>query len=98
MASWEITRQKSLALIGNASAHKIEEETAPRAEAFSIRRLEGSRWRLRRMRSAMGFECHFGTHSTRVDAEVCESHSPSHLRSRSYTGWFSRAMAAGFCT
>ena len=31
-----------------------------RAEAFSIRRLEGSRWRLRRM-LAMGIGCRFGT-------------------------------------
>src|SRR5437870_10641874 len=28
-----------------------------RTEAFSIRRLGGSRWRLRRTRCAMGFEC-----------------------------------------
>ena len=49
MAGW------SLALIGNASAHKIEARTARRAEAFSIRRLEGSRWRLRRTRQLWGF-------------------------------------------
>jgi hypothetical protein len=32
-----------------------------RAKAASISGLEGSRWRLWRMRSARGFECHFGT-------------------------------------
>src|SRR5579862_5212402 len=31
-----------------------------RSEAFSIRRLGGSRWRLRRTRCAMGFECQSG--------------------------------------
>jgi hypothetical protein len=40
----------SLAFIGNASAHKAEAKTYTPAEAFSIRRLEGSRWRLRRTR------------------------------------------------
>src|ERR1700736_1658538 len=49
----------SLALIGNVSARKCRgEELAPIAETFSIRRLEGSRWRLRRT-LAMGIECHF---------------------------------------
>ena len=40
----------SLAFIGNASAHKSGGRRAARAEAFSIRRQEGSRWRLRRTR------------------------------------------------
>src|SRR5215813_12270106 len=35
-------------------------------EAFSVRRLGGSRWRLRRTRYAMGFERQFGSQ------EVCE--------------------------
>ena len=33
------------------------QSTETRSEAFSIRRLGGSRWRLRRTRCAMGFEC-----------------------------------------
>ena len=46
----------SLALIGNASAQTLGVERGSRSEAFSIRRLGGSRWRLRRTRCAMGFE------------------------------------------
>ena len=47
----------SLALIGNASAHdSLGRRRAPRAEAFSIRRLEGSRWRLRRTRQLWGLK------------------------------------------
>jgi hypothetical protein len=34
-----------------------------RSEAFSIRRLGGSRWRLRRTQCAMGFECQSGIES-----------------------------------
>jgi hypothetical protein len=34
-----------------------------RSEAFSIRRLGGSRWRLRRTRCAMGFECQLAAKS-----------------------------------
>ncbi len=51
--------ESSLALIGNASAHEllIEERKFP-TEAFSIRRLEGRRWRLRRT-LAMGNQCRF---------------------------------------
>jgi hypothetical protein len=57
--------EKSLGLIGNVSAQKCPGRSEPFwAEAVSISRLEGSRWRLRQMRSAMGFECQFGTHST----------------------------------
>jgi len=49
----------SLALIGNAWAHDIRgEEVHVLAEAFSIRRLEGSRWRLRRT-LAMENQCRF---------------------------------------
>jgi hypothetical protein len=52
---------ESLAFIGNASAREgRNEEVRVAAEAFSIRRLEGSRWRLRRTR-AMGNGCHSGT-------------------------------------
>ena len=36
------------------------------AETFSMGRQEGSRWCLRRTRSAMGFECHFGNVALRV--------------------------------
>ncbi len=39
---------ESLALIGKASVHDSRVKTCLPAEAFSIRRLEGSRWRLRR--------------------------------------------------
>jgi hypothetical protein len=46
----------SLALIGNASGQDLEEREKSRSEAFSIRRLGGSRWRLRRTRCAMGIE------------------------------------------
>jgi hypothetical protein len=46
----------SLALIGNASGQTLGAERGSRSEAFSIRRLGGSRWRLRRTRGAMGFE------------------------------------------
>ena len=46
----------SLALIGNASGRTLSRRSASRTEAFSIRRLGGSRWRLRRTRCAMGFE------------------------------------------
>jgi len=45
--------EMSLALIGNASAREGRSEEV-RAEAFSIRRLEGSRWRLRRTRLIYG--------------------------------------------
>ena len=38
------TRAKSLALIGSASGRNIGEQQSTRAEALSIRRLEGSRW------------------------------------------------------
>jgi hypothetical protein len=41
-------------------ARKLGRRRELRAEAFSIRRLEGSRWRLRRT-LAMGIECRFGT-------------------------------------
>jgi hypothetical protein len=52
----------SLAFIGNASAHdKLGRRREFRAEAFSIRRLEGSRWRLRRTLGAMEIEWHFNT-------------------------------------
>jgi len=44
----------SLALIGNASAQKLPGRRAG-TEAFSMRRQVGSRWCLRRTRSAMGF-------------------------------------------
>jgi hypothetical protein len=47
----------SLALIGNVSARKCRgKAVALMAETFSMRRLGGSRWRLRRTRSAMGFQ------------------------------------------
>ena len=46
----------SLALIGNASGQTAGDGAGSRSEAFSIRRLRGSRWRLRRTRCAMGFE------------------------------------------
>ena len=52
----------SLALIGNASGQNFGAERGSRSEAFSIRRLEGSRWRLRRARKmplAMEFEWAF---------------------------------------
>src|SRR5207245_8325086 len=45
----------SLALIGNASG-RLWGRAESRSEAFSMRRLGGSRWRLRRTRCAMGFE------------------------------------------
>ncbi len=51
-----ITPEWSLALIGNASGQIFGAERGPRSEAFSMRRLGGSRWRLRRTRCAMGFE------------------------------------------
>src|SRR5215471_2172356 len=49
----------SLALIGNASGRTHRGRRESRCEAFAIRRLGGSRWRLRRtreMRPAMEFE------------------------------------------
>jgi hypothetical protein len=48
-----------LALIGNASGQTFARDGS-RSEAFSIRRLGGSRWRLRRTRGAMGFESTLG--------------------------------------
>jgi hypothetical protein len=54
---WRVQGESSLALIGNASGQDLEEREKTRSEAFSIRRLGGSRWRLRRTRCAMGFEC-----------------------------------------
>src|SRR6266567_1515568 len=60
---WEIARNESpilngwsLALIGNASGQTAGDGAGSRSEAFSIRRLGGNRWRLRRTRCAMGFE------------------------------------------
>src|SRR5271168_1121222 len=53
----------SLALIGNASGQALGVERGSRSEAFSIRRLGGSRWRLRRTRCAMGFERQLATKS-----------------------------------
>jgi hypothetical protein len=58
-------REWSLALIGNASAGYLQTEKESRPEAFSIRRLGGSRWRLRRTRCAMGFERQFGSQELR---------------------------------
>src|ERR1700730_868205 len=57
VAALRIVAGLSLGLIGNASGrtHWVEEKC--RSEAFSISRLGGSRWRLRRTRCAMGFEC-----------------------------------------
>ena len=52
-----------------------------RSEAFSKRKFEGSRWCLRQMRSAMGFECHFGTHSTQTDGRMAQIAGDEHLRS-----------------
>jgi hypothetical protein len=49
-----------LALIGNASLHSSWGGAESRSEAFSITRLEGSRWCLRRTRGAMGFESTLG--------------------------------------
>ena len=40
-----ITRGKSLAFIGSASAQEVDEHPEADAEALSITRLEGSRWR-----------------------------------------------------
>ena len=51
-----LTPELSLALIGNASGADFWGGAGSRIEAFSIRRLGGSRWRLRRTRYAMGFE------------------------------------------
>ena len=51
-----IVSDLSLALIGNASGQTFVGEGGLESEAFSIRRLGGSRWRLRRTRCAMGFE------------------------------------------
>jgi hypothetical protein len=62
----ELFRGWSLALIGNASGRTLGVRRKSRSEAFSIRRLGGSRWRLRRTRCAMGFERQFGSQ------EVCE--------------------------
>ncbi len=53
----------SLALIGNASGKEFPGRRKPTPEAFSIRRLGGSRWRLRQTRWVMGFEWQFGTQS-----------------------------------
>jgi len=36
---------------------ELWQRSGTRSEAFSISRLGGSRWRLRRTRCAMGFEC-----------------------------------------
>jgi hypothetical protein len=49
-------RGLSLALIGNASEQTFWAERGSRSGAFSMRRLGGSRWRLRWTRCAMGFE------------------------------------------
>ena len=46
----------SLTLIGNDSEQTLGVERGTRSEVFSIRRLGGSRWRLRRTRCAMGLE------------------------------------------
>jgi hypothetical protein len=62
-ASLYSTSGLSLALIGNASGQDLEEREKSRSEAFSIRRLGGSRWRLRRTRCAMGFECQLAAES-----------------------------------
>jgi hypothetical protein len=49
--------EKSLAFIGNASAHEGRGEDArSEREAFSIRRLEGSGWRLERRRQLWGLK------------------------------------------
>src|SRR5450755_4899496 len=59
----EITPGLSLALIGNASGADCGGGAGSRSEAFSIRRLGGSRWRLRRTRCAIGFECQLAAES-----------------------------------
>jgi hypothetical protein len=50
----------SLGLIGNDSGRTLWHRSGTRSEAFSISRLGGSRWCLRRTRCAMGFECQSG--------------------------------------
>jgi len=58
----KITPGLSLALIGNASGKTLRKRLKLNREAFSMRRLGGSRWRLRRtrgMRLAMEFEWSF---------------------------------------
>jgi hypothetical protein len=54
MAFWEpkngVLVEWSLALIGNASGKEFSGRRERTPEAFSIRRLGGSRWRLRQMR------------------------------------------------
>jgi len=51
----EIIYELSLGLIGNASGRTVSQRSGTRSEAFSISRLGGSRWCLRRTRCAMGF-------------------------------------------
>jgi len=59
--------EMSLAFIGNASAVVGRSEGEKRgAEAFSIRRLEGSRWRFRRTRHLWGLKATL----IRADREV----------------------------
>jgi len=70
----------SLALIGNASAHNPGARWKLRAEAFSMRRLEGSRWRLRRT-LAMGSECHFCVERTGFDPPINDERSDAVSRS-----------------
>ena len=57
--AWDMIEEAvlSLGLIGNASAARYPgRRRERRAEAFSISRLEGSRWRLRRMRQLCGLK------------------------------------------
>src|SRR5438105_2391063 len=61
----------SLALIGNASGRILSQRMGSRSEAFSIRRLGGSRWRLRRTRCAMGFEPQRGSEPSLRRAARC---------------------------
>ena len=48
-------------IVASLDRKRLGQDTSPwkksRSEAFSMRRLGGSRWRLRRTRCAMGFEC-----------------------------------------
>ena len=57
----------------------LTERVKGEAGTLSIRAFEGSRLRLLRTRSAMGFKCRFGTHSTLVGTVLTRFPGDSHL-------------------
>jgi len=85
--------ESSLALIGHASVRHLEIEEEIDPEAFSITRLEGSRWRLRRTRAsrnspslAVALNWGIGSSSLKADVKAFDRLQIVRDRNSSYFG------------